>query len=77
MDRSMCKLLQHFQCSRCSTNHTKFCMPARHTPLAHLARLLSIKYVDQVQPTVALEPDHIVAAAMHHLGVLAEYKEQP
>ncbi len=52
-------------------------MPARHNPQAHLARLLGIKYVDQVQPAVALEPDHIVAAAMHHLEVLAQYKEQP
>jgi hypothetical protein len=36
-------------------------------PATHLAGLLRVKHVDQVQAEVALQPQHVVGAAVQHL----------
>lgn len=43
-------------------------LPAAHPGThSHLASLLRVKHVDQEEAKVALQPDHVAAAAVHHL----------
>lgn len=41
--------------------------PAPTRSSSHLAGLLGVKHVDQVQPKVAVQPEGVVPAAVHHL----------
>lgn len=43
------------------------CVLLLDLPATHLAGLLCVKHVDQVQAKVALQPQHVVGAAVQHL----------